>query len=102
MLFWIFPIIRSGGGAMPRFYRLSSETLGISDSGKEGHPTMVVIPEGARVAIREARVGSRMIDVVWEGRTVMIFTQDLDERGILEESAALGAHEQVKSQSKTA
>ena len=27
--------------------------------------------------------GTRMVDVNWEGKTVMIFTADLRERGVL-------------------
>jgi hypothetical protein len=85
---------------MPRCYRLSSETLGISD--KEGHPSMVMLPEGATITILDARVGSRMIDVLWDGKSVMIFAQDLDERGIVEEPETRIHHEQAKSQSRTA
>ena len=85
---------------MPRSYRLRSETLGISD--KERNPGMVMLPEGATVTIVDARVGSRMIDVLWDGKSVMIFAQDLDERGILEETKTATHEEQVKSQSKTA
>ena len=70
----------------PASYRLSSDTLGISD--KNHWSTLITIPKGASVRIVDAPVGSRLIDVLWEGEAVKIFTQDLDERGVLEEPGA--------------
>jgi hypothetical protein len=43
----------------------------------------VTIPAGSRVIVQNAEVGSRLIDVLWEGQPVMIFTQDLQERATL-------------------
>jgi hypothetical protein len=65
-------------------YRLTVETLGIGR--KNERPTLVTIPEGSTVAIADAKTGSRLIDVMWEGETIKIFAQDLDERGILEDA----------------
>ena len=85
----------------PRCYRLNSETLGIVP--RNNTPTLVTIPEGSTVTIADAKAGSRMINVWWEGQTVAIFTQDLDERGILEPEAKPRAGlAPEKSQSKTA
>ena len=37
------------------------------------------------VTIADAIANSRMIDVFWDGIIVTMFTQDLDERGVLED-----------------
>jgi hypothetical protein len=67
-------------------YRLNCQTLGIDDGNH--NPRVVMIPKGSRVTVAEAKLGSRLITVLWEGKPVMIFAQDLDERGIREESQA--------------
>jgi hypothetical protein len=83
----------------PSTYRLTSETLGIAR--KKDHPVLVTLREGSRVMISNAEAGSRMIDVVWEGKVITIFAQDLDERGILE-AKPLASEAPPKTQSKTA
>jgi PAS domain S-box-containing protein len=65
-------------------YRLSADILGIGS--KNQRPIMVTIPEGSTVTLADAKTGSRMIDVLWEGETIKIFAQDLDERGILKDA----------------
>jgi hypothetical protein len=70
-------------------YKLVAETLGISDNNQT--LTLVSILEGSRVTVAEAEVGSRLIDVFWEGEMLRIFVQDLDERGILEHEAKASA-----------
>ena len=84
----------------PSCYRLRSETVGIRD--RDGQPSMVTLPEGSVVTIKIAKVGSRMIDVVWEGAVISIFTQDLDDRGILEPIAGLPQNGHAKPRSDTA
>jgi hypothetical protein len=84
----------------PSCYRLSSETLGIVR--RNGHPTMATLPEGSRVGIADAKAGSCMIDVLWEGEVITMFTQDLDDRGIQEPVAGLSQTGHGKSQSRTA
>ena len=69
-----------------RSYKLVAEALGISD--KHETPTIVTIPEGSRVTIAGSRNRSRLIEVLWEGETIMMFAQDLDEGGILEHEAS--------------
>jgi hypothetical protein len=64
-----------------RVYRIDAETVGIVS--RNNVRVTVMIPEGARVIVENAEVGSRLIDVLWEGQTVMIFTEDLQERGTL-------------------
>jgi hypothetical protein len=71
---------------LPGRYLLNCETLGID--GGDQQRKMVMIPEGSRITVAEAKVGSRLITVLWEGRRVLIFAEDLDERGIREESQA--------------
>ena len=60
-------------------YKLRSEILGIV---LEANPrTTVTIPGNAIVTILAEPVdGKRMVDVDWNGKTVMIFARDLRER----------------------
>ncbi len=61
-------------------YRLKRALLGIHSV--EVERTAVVIPEGARVTLLCAPLnGYRLVDVHWEGKTVMLFTEDLREHG---------------------
>ncbi len=67
----------------PSYYRLNSETFGIASW--RGQETIVTLPEGTMVTVADAIANSRMIDVFWDGIIVTMFTQDLDERGVLED-----------------
>jgi hypothetical protein len=60
--------------------QLTASILGI-DSVK-GHRTAVIIPEGATVELVHGPPGdARMVDVLWQGRTLAVFGEDLSERG---------------------
>lgn len=60
-------------------YVLRSEILGIV---LESNPrTTVSIPKGAIVTVLADPVdGQRMVDVEWNGKTLMVFAQDLRDR----------------------
>jgi hypothetical protein len=63
-------------------YRVNKAILSIYS--KDGLRTPIMIPAGAIVTIVEGPLdGQRMVDVLWEGKTVMLFTIDLRERGTL-------------------
>jgi len=65
-----------------QLYRLNAETLGIIST--DWRRMIVKIPEGSTVTVVNATsMGSRMVDILWKGDTVMIFVQDLRERGTL-------------------
>jgi len=65
-----------------QLYRLHAEMLGIIST--DWRRMTVRIPEGSTVTVVNSSFnGSGMIDVLWEGDTVMIFAQDLRERGTL-------------------
>ena len=62
-------------------YRLRTSTIAILHDG-EGHKTIVTIPLGDIVEVAEGAIdGDRLIDVRWDGKAVMMFTQDLRDRG---------------------
>ena len=62
-------------------YRLNAETLGILLSEKQPR-VAVMIPYDAVVTVVNGPLnGNRMVDVMWNGKIVMIFADDLRERG---------------------
>jgi hypothetical protein len=62
-------------------YRLKAETL--------GPQTAVRIPKDAIVTIVAGpREGDRTVDVTWNGETIMLFIQDVLDRGELVQGAA--------------
>ncbi len=68
-------------------YRLNLDILGITQ-GDHQPRTAVHIPKDSIVTIVAGPLdGERMIDVTWVGKTVMIFVQDLRERGELVDGA---------------
>jgi len=49
---------------------------------QDGRKSPVTIPQGAIVeALDGALDGSRRVDLTWEGKTVMMFALDLQDRG---------------------
>ena len=63
-------------------YRISKRTLAINSESEDC--SSLFIPENAIVTIIEGPLnGNRMVDVKWENHTVMIFVDDLRERGTL-------------------
>jgi len=68
-------------------YRVHAETLGIIS--KDNDRTMVMIPVGAILTVVDGPLnGNRVADVLWKNDKIMIFTQDLRDRGKLIESTA--------------
>jgi hypothetical protein len=48
----------------------------------DGHNLPVTVPSGSIVQVKNGPLdGERLIDVVWDGRTVSMFTIDLRDRG---------------------
>ena len=63
-----------------RTYRLKIPTLAIMTV--DGQKIPVTIPLGGTVKVINTDInGNRLVDVTWEGRTVIMFTTDLRERG---------------------
>ena len=64
-------------------YRLRSPTLAIVTSADDpDHQVPVTIPQNGVVELVEiCHSGSRLAEVRWDGRLVMMFTADLRERG---------------------
>ncbi len=61
-------------------FRIQTPTLGILNN--DGDKLPVTIPQGAIVEVIEGPLdGTRIVDVTWEDKTVMMFTIDLRERG---------------------
>ena len=66
-----------------RSFRLKTPTLGILSIDTEGHRIPVTLPLHAIVTVQGGPLdGNRLVDVLWEGTKVMMFTQDLRERGV--------------------
>ncbi len=64
-------------------YRLNSAILSIH-SQDGGQRTAILVPSGAMVTTKEGPLdGLRMADVIWEDKTVMMFTVDLQQRATL-------------------
>ena len=63
-----------------RRYRIKTPTMAIFSS--TGQRTIVTVPVDAVVGIsRDSPDGDRLIDVVWNDKDYLMFTQDLRERG---------------------
>jgi hypothetical protein len=64
-------------------YRLKTPTLGIlsTDDGENRLP--FTIPLHAVITAGETLDGNIFTEVVWEGKTILIFTEDLRARGEL-------------------
>ena len=63
-----------------RTYRIKTPTLAIMTL--DGQKIPVTIPLGSTVEVINTDInGNRLVDVTWEGKTVMMFTTDLRERG---------------------
>jgi hypothetical protein len=65
------------------YYRLNTPTLAILSLPDETRIPMTV-PKGAVVKVVNGPLdGTRLVDVEWDGKMVMMFTIDLRERGTL-------------------
>jgi len=61
-------------------FRMKTPTLAIM--AQDGAKIPVMIPKGAEVEILDGPLnGNRLVDVRWEGKTVMVFTNDIRDRG---------------------
>jgi hypothetical protein len=67
-------------------YRLNAQTLGILSENQ--HRVAVLIPYNAVITVVSGPLnGNRMVDVMWDEKVVMIFVEDLRERGELTNAA---------------
>jgi hypothetical protein len=61
-------------------YRLKSPSLAILELDGQNLP--VTVPMGSVVQVKNGPLdGDRLVDVLWDSRTVSMFTIDLRERG---------------------
>ena len=61
-------------------FRLKIPTLAIMAQDHAKIPVM--IPKGAEVEVIDGPLnGNRLVDVRWDGKTVMVFTNDIRDRG---------------------
>jgi hypothetical protein len=66
-------------------YRLAARTMGILTRDGDGHRVPVTIPRDAVVASKGNTLdGNKFVAVTWEGKTLMMFAQDLQTRGVLQ------------------
>ena len=65
---------------MSEQYRLKTPTLAIM--AHDGQKIPMTIPQGGIVVVVNGPLdGTRLVDVEWGGKTVMMFTTDVRERG---------------------
>lgn len=66
-------------------YRLNAPILAIHSANESSaHRTPIMVPAGATVTVTNGPLdGLRMVDVLWDDKTVMMFTADLRARGKL-------------------
>jgi hypothetical protein len=61
-------------------FRMKTPTLAIMT--QDGAKIPVMIPKGAEVEVLDGPLnGNRLVDVRWEDKTVMVFTNDVRDRG---------------------
>jgi hypothetical protein len=61
-------------------YRMKTPTLAITANDDQNTP--ITIPRGDVVEVVDGPLdGDRLLDVQWDGKTVMMFTTDIRERG---------------------
>lgn len=60
-------------------YRSRTPILGIYTDPSQ-HRIPITIPQGALVEVEAGVNGSRLVDVIWEDKVVMMFTIDLRNR----------------------
>ena len=64
-------------------FRLNTPTLGILSIDGNGQRIPVTLPLHAIVTVIGGPLdGNRLVDVLWEGKTIMMFTQDIRTRGV--------------------
>ena len=70
-------------------YRLKNPMIAILTCDNE-HKFAITIPEGGAVEVEAELNGNRLVDVTWEGKTLTMFTVDLQTRGepVMPKSAA--------------
>ena len=65
-------------------YKLHAEVLGILMLTDHPRSSLMIPKEGVVTVVSEEPInGGRMVDVTWGGKTLMIFAQDLRDRGEL-------------------
>ena len=61
-------------------FRITTPTLAIMDN--DGQKIPLTVPAGSEITVVGGPLdGSRLLDVEWAGKTVMMFTNDIRERG---------------------
>jgi hypothetical protein len=70
-------------------YKLNAEVVGLVMLTEHPRTSLMIPKEGVvTVVSKEPINGGRVVDVTWDGKTIMIFAQDLRERGELVQGAA--------------
>ena len=63
-------------------YSLNSAILAIHTV--DGERTATMVPQGAVVTVQDVPLdGNRLVDVLWDGKLMMMFAIDLKQRGTL-------------------
>jgi hypothetical protein len=77
--------------SISKSYRLDKPTLCVN-STEDGHHASMLIPAGATVNIADGPLNSLpMVNAIWDGKAVMLFAVDLQERATLVKRRAASA-----------
>jgi len=64
-------------------FRLEAPTLGILSVDGDANRIPITLPLDAIVIVKNGPLdGTRLVDVLWEGHTILMFTQDLRTRAV--------------------
>ena len=74
-------------------YRLNQRTVSIAIMDKQR--ILSTIPRNAIVTVGGVLQGTHLVNVIWEGKMMMLYTRDLEERGTLVDVAVAPAESRV-------
>ena len=72
-------------------YKLREAIVGIDDAVPKVVARLISIPAGSVITLPECPLGTRIVEVEFEGRMIGVFLRDLKDRGDLEERVAIEA-----------
>src|SRR5437763_1747903 len=81
-------------------YQMNSPTMAVESGGSNGRMQLVTVHKGALIEVAGEPQASGLVDVIYDGRVVAMFEQDIEDRGerVLAESS-LTETQRVISQS---
>ena len=75
---------------MPAMFRLREAIVAVHTASSESL-TIFTVPRGAVIKVMGEPQKSGLVDVLWNGRRIAVFLQDIESRGEVIEVASAGA-----------